>query len=215
MTFPAIGATILDSSPKLIDRIFKVNLSSYFVLIREFLPAMLKARKGHIVTIASISSFFSAPGLVDYSSTKVGALFLHEGRPLNHVHNSPSLETNYMTGLRAELRTRYENGHCIQTTCVHPLWHATGMVKPHQNKLAKSGVPVDPPSNVSDAVVEQVLAARSGQIFMPRNTERMLVPRNFPIWIQDILLYVESKTTNLAFDPSASKDAIGQNQLIE
>lgn len=62
------------------ERLFKVNLTSHFVLIREFLPAMLQMKKGHIVTIASMASFFAAPGLLDYCCSKVGALYLNDGK---------------------------------------------------------------------------------------------------------------------------------------
>jgi all-trans-retinol dehydrogenase (NAD+) len=48
-------------------------------LIREFLPGMLRKKKGHIVTIASMASFVAAPGLLDYCCSKVGALFVSEG----------------------------------------------------------------------------------------------------------------------------------------
>lgn len=61
------------------DAIFKVNIVSHFILIKEFVPAMLKAKKGHVVTIASMASFISAPGLVDYCCTKVAALYLNDG----------------------------------------------------------------------------------------------------------------------------------------
>jgi short-subunit dehydrogenase len=40
---------------------------------------MLKMRKGHIVAIASMASFFAAPGLLDYCCSKVGALYLNDG----------------------------------------------------------------------------------------------------------------------------------------
>lgn len=69
----------MDSTAKGIDRIFKVNIASHFILIKEFLPGMLKAKKGHIVTIASMASFLAAPGLVDYCCTKVAALYLNDG----------------------------------------------------------------------------------------------------------------------------------------
>jgi all-trans-retinol dehydrogenase (NAD+) len=36
-------------------------------------------KKGHIVTIASMASFFAAPGLLDYCCSKVGALYLNDG----------------------------------------------------------------------------------------------------------------------------------------
>jgi all-trans-retinol dehydrogenase (NAD+) len=41
---------------------------------------MLRRKKGHIVTIASMASFAVAPGLLDYCCSKVGALFLSEGK---------------------------------------------------------------------------------------------------------------------------------------
>lgn len=43
---------------------------------------MLAARKGHVVTIASMASFVAAPGLVDYACTKIAALYLNDGRSL-------------------------------------------------------------------------------------------------------------------------------------
>ncbi|EHY57407.1 hypothetical protein HRR83_002893 [Exophiala dermatitidis] len=174
------GTTVINSSAKLTDRIFKVNLASHFVLIKEFLPGMLEARKGHIVTIASMASFYAAPGLVDYCCTKVGALFLHEG-------------------LRAELRSAYPNGNCIQTTCVHPSWHKTGIVKPYEEHLTNMGVRLDPATNVSDAVVEQVLAARSGQVFVPRSEKHRTGLRALPIWAQDVIMYWANKRSRLLF----------------
>lgn len=75
----ATGTTILNTNSKLNDRIFKVNIACHLVLIKEFLPGMLKAKKGHVVSIASMASFYAAPGLVDYCCTKIGALYLTEG----------------------------------------------------------------------------------------------------------------------------------------
>ncbi|KIY03121.1 uncharacterized protein Z520_01588 [Fonsecaea multimorphosa CBS 102226] len=168
----ANGTKVINSDAKLTDRIFKVNIASHFILIKEFLPGMLRAKKGHVVTIASMASFYATPGLVDYCCTKVAALFLSEG-------------------LRSELRGYYENGKCIQTTSVHPSWHATGIVKPLEAKLEQLGIKCDPASNVSDAVVEQVLAGRSGQIFMPRTEESRTRVRDWPLWLQDAVIYFQ------------------------
>jgi short-subunit dehydrogenase len=41
---------------------------------------MLRQKKGHIVTVASMASFVAAPGILDYSCSKVGALYLSEGQ---------------------------------------------------------------------------------------------------------------------------------------
>ncbi|ETI24891.1 hypothetical protein G647_04261 [Cladophialophora carrionii CBS 160.54] len=178
----ATATRIINTKGELNDRIFKVNLASHFILIKEFLPAMLEARKGHIVTIASMASFMAAPGMVDYCCTKIGALYLTEG-----MLSCPP-------GLRNELRVYHgAAGRCIQTTSVHPSWHATGIVKPFEDKLEKFGIKCDPASNVSDAVVEQVLAGRSGRVFVPRTEERNAGVRNFPLWLQDALLWLSQK----------------------
>ncbi|KEF53651.1 uncharacterized protein A1O9_10051 [Exophiala aquamarina CBS 119918] len=176
----ANGTYIMDSTAKGIDRIFKVNIASHFILIKEFLPGMLKAKKGHIVTIASMASFVAGPGLVDYCCTKVAALYLNDG-------------------LRNELITKYPNGNCIQTTSVHPSWHSTGIVKPYEDKLASIGIRTDPASNVSSAVVEQVLAARSGRIFMPRSEEAKTGVRGWPVWLQDTVFSIQTRIFGSVF----------------
>lgn len=104
-----------------------------------------------------------------------------------------------ITGLRAELRDRHPNGNTIQTTSVHPSWHKTGIIRGFEDKLASVGIRVDPASNVSDAVVEQVLAARSGRIFMPRSEEGNSGVRTWPIWLQDVVGYVHKKTSGFEF----------------
>jgi all-trans-retinol dehydrogenase (NAD+) len=70
---------ILDTSEEFLEKVFRVNLLSHWITIKEFLPAMLDARKGHIVSIASMASYSSCAGLVDYAATKAGVLALHEG----------------------------------------------------------------------------------------------------------------------------------------
>ncbi|EOD48821.1 putative short-chain dehydrogenase reductase protein [Neofusicoccum parvum UCRNP2] len=55
--------TILDGSDEYDERLFRVNVLSHFTLIREFLPGMLSQKKGHIVTVASMASYYSCAGL--------------------------------------------------------------------------------------------------------------------------------------------------------
>lgn len=76
----------------------------------------------------------------------------------------------------------------MATTSVHPSWHATGIIKGFEGKLAEHGIVADPPSNVAKAVLEQVVAHRSGQIYMPRSAEAQAGTRRLPIWLQDIFL---------------------------
>lgn len=77
---PTAGHTLLNTTPEHAEKIFKVNIISHFVLIRELLPGMLERKKGHIVEVASMASFGGTPGLVDYCATKAGVLALYEGQ---------------------------------------------------------------------------------------------------------------------------------------
>jgi hypothetical protein len=72
-------------------------------------------------------------------------------------------------------------------------------VKDHEGLLLKAGVKIDPASNVSDAIIEQVLAARSGQLFVPASEASNAGFRNWPLWLQDVVRYVSRKQLASSF----------------
>lgn len=165
----SLGQSVLESTNAATEKLFKINLLSHFVLIREFLPAMLHQRKGHIVTMASMASFVAGAGLVDYCCSKVGALYLSDG-------------------IRSECQSRYPGGESICVTSVHPSWHATGIIGDAQwKKLQARGIKVDPATNVSRVVVEQVLKGRSGRLHIPEAHKWLAGNRSWPLWIQDLV----------------------------
>lgn len=63
---------------KLISKSLVVNLECHFWLIKEFLPAMIKRDKGHVVSIASMAGCGGYPTMCDYSASKFGAVGLNE-----------------------------------------------------------------------------------------------------------------------------------------
>lgn len=69
----------LDASEKAINNMYGVNVIAHYWTLQAFMPAMIKKDKGHVVTIASMASFLSMPGLVPYCNTKAAVLSLHEG----------------------------------------------------------------------------------------------------------------------------------------
>lgn len=73
------SALILDSTPEWIEKIFRVNIMSHWQTTAAFVPAMLKAKKGHVVTLASMATFVGVAGITDYCATKAGLLAFHEG----------------------------------------------------------------------------------------------------------------------------------------
>lgn len=90
-----VGQTILDEPETMIRRVFDVNIIAHFLLVKEFLPAMIQRNHGHIVTIASMVSFMAQAQIVDYACTKAAALAFHEGltQELRHRYNAPAVRT--------------------------------------------------------------------------------------------------------------------------
>ncbi|KAL6366168.1 hypothetical protein LRP88_00265 [Fusarium phalaenopsidis] len=89
--------TILDQTNTETQRTFEMNAISLFTLAREFLPHMIKHDHGHIITVASMASFFTCAANVDYSCTKAAALAFHEGltQELRHRYNAPHVRTRH------------------------------------------------------------------------------------------------------------------------
>lgn len=71
--------TILGKSESVIRSVFEVNTLAHWWTVREFLPAMIRANHGHIITIASASSFVGLGEMTDYCCSKASALSFHEG----------------------------------------------------------------------------------------------------------------------------------------
>lgn len=108
------------------ERALRVNLTSHFALVREFLGDMKRRRSGHIVTIGSIADQRGLPGNAAYSASKFALRGLHEV-------------------LREELR-----GSGIRTTLVSParvdtaIWDSRG---------AADAVAVTPPGMIPAAAI--------------------------------------------------------------
>jgi len=100
------GKNILENSDFMMKKTLEVNTLAHLYTIREFLPDMIRIKKGHIVSICSIAGLVGTPGLSDYCASKFGAFAIDEC-------------------LRTELK---KNGHSfIKTTCICPFFINTGM----------------------------------------------------------------------------------------
>ncbi|KAM0150444.1 hypothetical protein ACHAQE_008945 [Botrytis cinerea] len=157
---------ILEGSEEQTRKTFEVNTVSHFFLAREFLPAMIKKNHGHVVTIASLASYLVHAVNVDYSCSKASALAFHEG-------------------LASELKSLY-NAPNIRTTVVNPGWVRTPLA---EDVISQAGFKDTylQPETVSNAVVDQVLAGRSGHIILPKNMSIMGTIRGWPWWLQTSL----------------------------
>ena len=99
------GKKLLEISDFMMKKTIEVNTLAHLYTIREFMPAMIRANRGHIVSICSVAGLFGTAGLTDYSASKFGAFAIDEA-------------------LRLEIRKMNYN---INTTCICPYFINTGM----------------------------------------------------------------------------------------
>lgn len=136
------GKPFLELTDEAIQRTFDVNVMAHFWIIKSFLPDMMKRNSGHIVTMASVSSFIGASHLVDYSASKAAAFMLMEALYLE-------LQTAGLTG--------------IKFTGICPYLINTGMFHGARDKV----ISMLEPDYVSDKIIEAI-RCNSYLLVMPR-----------------------------------------------
>lgn len=162
--------TILDLPPGRPREVFNVNVFSHFNTLQEFLPDMLEQKKGYVMAVASVASFWSGAAMSSYSCSKAAVLALHES-------------------LNQELKHRYRCPE-IKTAIVHPHFTRTKLIADFEEHLKKrrNAPPLLEPKTVADIMVKQILSGKSGQLFIPQSTS-VLIPlvRGLPTWLQEFL----------------------------
>lgn len=66
------GKSILDLSTEDVEKNFRVNLLSHYHTVQTFLPGMLEAERGTIVTVASVLGYVGCANLCMFSAASVG-----------------------------------------------------------------------------------------------------------------------------------------------
>ena len=161
-----------------------VNLLAHYWTLHAFLPPMLDARKGHIVSVASLASFVATPGLGPYAASKAALLVLHEclAQELRVLHRVPE----------------------VKLSIVHPTFVATAMTR-RLGSIVRRPPPLLAPRDVSRAVVEQVMSATGGQVVLSGAlgpVPQML--RALPHW----LAYAALRTMELGGPPVTAELAM-------
>ncbi|KAH7024635.1 uncharacterized protein B0I36DRAFT_366564 [Microdochium trichocladiopsis] len=175
-----------------VQRIFQVNTVSHWTLAQAFVPAMVAANKGHIVTIASLASYVALPYGGAYAATKAAALAFHEALSceLKHIHASPG----------------------VVCTVVHPNFVDTPLTEGFADKLQHGGLPrMLTSQQVSDAVLEQVVQRRKGgQVFVPSSAWYLSMLRAWPNWVQEVIRDTLGKGTAKQFGRVTAADLAAQ-----
>lgn len=156
------SSSILDLSPKLLHTLVGLNLISHWYTVQEFLPDMIAKRKGHIMATASMAAFLGLANSADYAATKAGLTAFHET-------------------LVQELKHRYKCPE-IKTSIVYPAWTRTRLNVSLDDQFRKS---FDTPEHVAKVMVDQIIAAKSGQIVLGPKLATKL--RAMPMWIQELV----------------------------
>ncbi|KAL9014659.1 MAG: hypothetical protein Q9173_000692 [Seirophora scorigena] len=158
---------VLNTTEESVNKIFQVNILSHFRLIREFLPAMVTANHGTVITIASIASAVPGAQVVPYSCTKSAAVALHEG-------------------LAVELKTQY-NAPKVRTICVCPGWTRTRLAAGVINTLTFL-FPWQHPDTVAEEIYKKIVSGGSGMVFMPQVAWHLgWILRSLPMWWQTLV----------------------------
>ena len=159
--------TILDSTPADVNATLSVNTISHFWTVQTFLPHMIQRNHGHVVTLASMASFVTIAGNVDYSCSKAAALAFHEG-------------------LVQELRHRYKAPK-VRASIIHPFWARTPLTDGLRKRRGFASTRTLDPECIADAVVERVMSGRSGSVVLPRYMAITRSMRGWPAWAQDLV----------------------------
>ncbi len=145
---------------------FDVNTFAHYWTTKEFLPSMIAANHGMVVTVASVAAWVTVPSMVDYAASKAAAQSFHNG-------------------LTAELATRY-NAPRVRTVCVNQGYTTTPLFTGYHND-SPFLMPALAPETVADAIVRQVLKGESNQLLLPGFANSLPMLGALPHWYQNRL----------------------------
>jgi len=147
------GRNFKDSPDELIQRTFDVNIMSHFWTTKAFLPDMISANKGHVVTIASLAGLAGVNKLADYCASKFAAVGFDES-------------------LRLELMVEGHTG--VKTTAICPYYISTGMFEGVNSKL----IPILTPEFVASETVDGILL-NTNIVVLPSICKLMIILKYF------------------------------------
>lgn len=161
------GDTLLNLSCEDIQKTIEVNLLSSFYTIKAVLPGMLAAKRGYIVTIASVLGYLSPARLSAYGASKAGLIALHES--LTYELGPPSLSPGG-----------------IKTLLVCPGQLKTTMFRGVKTP-SRVVAPVLEPSYVAEKIIKALELGRRGEIKLPAYANLFPLVRLLPWPLVELL----------------------------
>ena len=161
------GKPFLECKDEQINRTMEINMMAHFWTVKAFLPDMIAANSGHIVTVASAGGIVGSARLVDYSASKFAAFGFDEA-------------------LRAELKKQKLE---IHTTVVCPYFIKSEMFAGVRTKFSFL-LPILDAEHVSEQIVKAI-ARKRRRLVMPQFVYTTWLLRLVPVdlfdWVTTLL----------------------------
>jgi all-trans-retinol dehydrogenase (NAD+) len=157
------GDWFLDLDPASIERTYNVNVLSLYWMTQAFLPSMVQANRGCVVTISSASGMLGVAKLTDYAASKFAAF-------------------GFMESLRSELRMKRSS---VNTLTVCPHYIGTGMFDGVQTKFPWL-LPILEEQKVAARILASVEKGKA-QLVMPWFVNVIPVTRILPVRAFDVV----------------------------
>lgn len=157
------GDWFLDLDPVSIERTYNVNVLSLYWMTQAFLPAMVQANRGCVVTISSASGMLGVAKLTDYAASKFAAF-------------------GFMESLRSELRMKRSS---VNTLTVCPHYIGTGMFDGVQTKFPWL-LPILEEQKVAARILASIEKGKA-QLVMPWFVNVIPVTRILPVRAFDVV----------------------------
>ncbi len=157
------GKSFLKCTDEQIEKSMTVNMLAHFWTVRAFLPEMVRAGNGHIVTISSAAGLIGVSRLVDYCTSKSAAFGFDEA-------------------LRMEIKQEKWD---INTTVVCPYFINTGMFEGTKTRFSWL-LPILDEQRVADRIVNAIKKDRS-RLLMPPMVYSIWLLRYLPTFAFDFI----------------------------
>ncbi|CRL06391.1 CLUMA_CG019031, isoform A [Clunio marinus] len=154
----ALNISLLEGTSKDIQSIIDTNLTAYFWTVRQFLPGMIERKRGHVVSVSSLSAKVTMPNNLTYVTTKFG-------------------NDGFMKALFDDLCLNNHDDY-INLTTVYPSFTAT---QKNLTSLLESitDIIAYDPDYVGDLIVKGMLANRR-EFIVPPSSALFILTRYFP-----------------------------------
>jgi all-trans-retinol dehydrogenase (NAD+) len=157
------GRPFLECTDDQCQRTMDVNVMAHFWTVRAFLPEMIKANSGHIVTIASAAGIIGVSRMIDYCASKAAAFAFDEA-------------------LRMEIR---KNRWKIRTTVVCPYFIDTGMFDGVRTRFSAL-LPILKEEEVAEKIIRAILKNKR-RLIMPPMVYSVWLLRLLPVFLFDMV----------------------------